>query len=105
MDNREENINSVSMIVKKVIGQINIGKSNIFKIVDNIRDIEEVIKKVDKLQVLDKNMRATLVQVSKNNGEKAERIMEKAYEEALKIRVEYITKQNEEKDLKRRRNS
>ena len=120
MDNDEKNINSINMIVKRVISEINIGKSNIFKIVDNVsdefqvkneelqevkREIEEVIEKVDKLQVLDKNMRVTLAEVSKINGEKAEKIMKKAYEEALEIRVEYITKQNEEKDLKRRRNS
>ena len=120
MDNDEKNTNSINMIVKRVISEINIGKSNIFKIVDNVsdefqvkneelqevkREIEEVIGKVDKLQILDKNMRITLAEVSKINGEKAEKIMKRAYEEALEIRVEYITKQNEEKDLKRRRNS
>ncbi|MBU3136496.1 sensor histidine kinase [Clostridium gasigenes] len=120
MDNDKKNTNSINMIVKKVISEINIGKSNIFKIVENVsddfqvkneelqqvkREIEEVIEKVDKLQVLDKNMRTALAEVSKINGEKAEKIMKKAYEEALEIRVEYITKQNEEKDLKRRRNS
>ena len=120
MDNDEKNTNNINMIVKRVISEINIGKSNIFKIVDNVsdefqvkneelqevkREIEEVIGKVDKLQILDKNMRITLAEVSKISGEKAEKIMKKAYEEALEIRVEYITKQNEEKDLKRRRNS
>ncbi|MBU3109561.1 sensor histidine kinase [Clostridium gasigenes] len=120
MDNDEKNTNNINMIVKKVISEINIGKSNIFKIVDNVsdefqvkneelqevkREIEEVIGKVDKLQILDKNMRITLAEVSKINGEKAEKIMKRAYEEALEIRVEYITKQNEEKNLKRRRNS
>ncbi|MBB6713807.1 sensor histidine kinase [Clostridium gasigenes] len=120
MDNDEKNTNNINMIVKRVISEINIGKSNIFKIVDNVsdefqvkneelqevkREIEEVIGKVDKLQVLDKNMRLTLSEVSKISGEKAEKIMKKAYEEAIEIRVEYITKQNEEKNLKRRRNS
>ncbi|MBU3131109.1 sensor histidine kinase [Clostridium gasigenes] len=120
MDNDEKNTNNINMIVKRVISEINIGKSNIFKIVDNVsdefqvkneelqevkREIEEVIGKVDKLQVLDKNMRLTLAEVSKISGEKAEKIMKKAYEEAIEIRVEYITKQNEEKNLKRRRNS
>ncbi|NKF07399.1 sensor histidine kinase [Clostridium gasigenes] len=120
MDNDEKNTNNINMIVKRVISEINIGKSNIFKIVDNVsdefqvkneelqevkREIEEVIGKVDKLQILDKNMRLTLAEVSKISGEKAEKIMKKAYEEAIEIRVEYITKQNEEKNLKRRRNS
>lgn len=120
MDNDEKNTNNINMIVKRVISEINIGKSNIFKIVDNVsdefqvkneelqevkREIEEVIGKVDKLQVLDKNMRLTLAEVSKISGEKAEKIMKRAYEEAIEIRVEYITKQNEEKNLKRRRNS
>lgn len=120
MDNDEKNTNNINMIVKRVISEINIGKSNIFKIVDNVsdefqvkneelqevkREIEEVIEKVDKLQVLDKNMRLTLAEVSKISGEKAEKIMKRAYEEAIEIRVEYITKQNEEKNLRRRRNS
>lgn len=120
MENNKENMNSVSDIIKKVISEINTGKSRIFKIVDSLRDefekkneelqnvkkdIEETIDKVDKLEILDKKMRAVLADSSNNSGAKSEKIMEKTYEKALEIRVEYITKQNEEKELRRRRDS
>lgn len=120
MDNTEDNINSVSLIIKKVISEINTGKSRIFKIVDSLsdeferkseelqsvkNDIKEVINKVDELEVLDKKMRAILADSSNSSGVKSEKSMEIAYEKALEVRVEYITKQNEEKELKRRRDS
>lgn len=120
MDNSEEQINSVSMIIKKVIDEINSGKNQIFKIVDNLRDefekkreelyevkreIEKVIQEVDELESLDKKMRLNLADSSKIDGEKLGNIIEKAYEEALEVRVKYITKQNEEKNLRRRRES
>ncbi|MGL5353428.1 MAG: sensor histidine kinase, partial [Clostridium sp.] len=115
-----ENTNSVSMIIKKVISEINSGKSRIYKIVDNLsdefqkkneefekvkREIEEVIKRVDELHVLDKKMRIVLADASKMKGADSEKIMEETYEKALEIRVEYVTKQSEEKDLRRRRDS
>lgn len=115
-----ENANSVAMIIKKVISEINSGKSRIFKIVDNLsdefqkkneefekvkREIEEVITRVDELQLLDKRMRLTLADTSKLKGKNSEKIMEKMYQKALEVRVEYITKQNEEKELRRRRDS
>lgn len=120
MDNSEEQINNVSMIIKKVIDEINLGKNQIFKIVDNLRDefekkreelyevkreIEKVIQEVDELESLDKKMRLNLADSSKIDGEKLGNIIEKAYEEALEVRVKYITKQNEEKNLRRRRES
>lgn len=120
MDNSEEQINSVSMITKKVIDEINSGKNQIFKIVDNLRDefekkkeelyevkreIEKVIQEVDELESLDKKMRLNLADSSKIDGEKLGNIIEKAYEDALEVRVKYITKQNEEKNLRRRRES
>ena len=120
MSNNEENMNSIASIIKKVIDEINSGKSKIFKIVDNLRDefekkreelyevkreIENVIEEVDELEYLDKKMRSNLVESSKFDGEKSGDIIEKAYEEAMEIRIKYVTKQNEEKDLRRRRES
>ena len=120
MSNNEENMNSIASIIKKVIDEINSGKSKIFKIVDNLRDefekkreelyevkreIENVIEEVDELEYLDKKMRSNLVESSKFDGEKSGDIIEKAYEEAMEIRIKYVTKQNEEKNLRRRRES
>ena len=118
MDDTEENMNSISIIIKKVIDEINMGKSKIFKIVDNLRDefekkreelyevkreIEKVIQEVDELESLDKKMRLNLANSSKIDGIKSGRVIEKIYEDALDIRVKYITKQNEEKSLRIRR--
>ena len=120
MDNSYENINSIGTIIENVINEINTGKSKIFKIADSLRDefqkknveleivkkeIEETIEKVDQLEILDKKMRVILSETSKMEGEKFGDLIEKRYEEAFEIRVEYITKQNEEKDLRRRRDS
>lgn len=120
MNNSEENINSIGTIIENVIKEINTGKNKIFKIADSLRDefqkknielesvkkeIQEVIEKVDELAVLDKKMRVVLAEASKRDSEKSGDLMEKIYEEAFEIRVEYITKQNEEKDLRRRRDS
>ena len=120
MSNNEENMNSIASIIKKVIDEINSGKSKIFKIVDNLRDefekkreelyevkreIENVIEEVDELEYLDKKMRSNLVESSRFDGEKSGDIIEKAYEEAMEIRIKYVTKQNEEKNLRRRRES
>lgn len=120
MDKYKENINSVSVVIKKVISEINTGKSKIFGIVDSLRDefqkkneelkqvkieIENVITEVDRLSVLDKKMRQVLLETSKMDAQKSGSVMEKAYEQALEIRVKYITKQNDEKDLRRRRDS
>lgn len=120
MDKNEKNLNSVSMIIKKVISEINTGKSKIFGIVDNLRDefqkkdlelkevkkeLKKVIEEVDRLSILDRKMRQVLSNASKMNAEKSADVMEKAYEQALEIRVQYVTKQNDEKDLKRRRDS
>lgn len=120
VDDTEENMNSISMIIKKVIDEINMGKSKIFKIVDNLRDefekkreelyevkreIEKVIQEVDELESLDKKMRLNLVNSSKIDGVKSGRVIEKIYEDALDIRVKYINKQNEEKNLRIRRES
>lgn len=120
MDNSYENINSIGTIIENVINEINTGKSKIFKIADSLRDefqkknieleivkkeIEETIEKVDQLEILDKKMRVILSETSKMEGKKFGDLIEKRYEEAFEIRVEYITKQNEEKDLRRRRDS
>lgn len=119
MESKLEILNSVKSILNGVIDEINIGKSKIFNIADRMRDeIEEkkkelreikqnlllVIEEVDILERLDKNMRLRLVEESKKIKTE-EKDFQKFYEEALDLRVKYITKQNQEKDLIIRRDN
>ncbi|WP_300383317.1 sensor histidine kinase [Clostridium sp.] len=119
MESKLEILNSVKSILNGVIDEINIGKSKIFNIADRMRDeIEEkkkelreikqniilVIDEVDILERLDKNMRLRLVEESKKIKTE-EKDFQKFYEEALDLRVKYITKQNQEKDLIIRRDN
>lgn len=119
MENEEEFLNSIKSVLNGVIDEINVGKSKIFNIADKMRDeIQEkkkelkeikenlllVIEEVDSLEKLDKRMRLRLVEESKK-VKMEEEYFQKFYEEALDLRVMYITKQNQEKELIRRRDS
>ncbi len=106
--------NNIKDIVNDVIEEINVGKSKIFNISDRMRDelevkkselreiktkLYKVIEEVDALEKLDKSMRVKLVEVSKNIINSTQEGFGNVYEEALEVRVKYITKQNEEKEL------
>ena len=119
MGNEQKFLSSIKDVLNEVINEINIGKSRIFNIADRMRDeIEEkkkelkeikenlllIIKEVDNLEKLDKKMRLKLVEESKK-AKVEEQDFQKVYEEALDLRVRYITKQNQEKELIRRRDS
>ena len=112
--------NSIKEIVSDVIEEINVGKSKIFNISDRMRDelevkeielrevknkLYKVIEEVDYLEKLDKSMRTKLVEVSNNIINSNQDGFGRVYEEALDVRVKYITKQNEEKELILRRDS
>lgn len=111
---------TVSEIVDEVIEEINSGKGKIFHIADRMRDevdvkkrelidikkrLEKVIEDVDYLEKIDKLMRNKLVEESKKTHQTNSDMFKQIYEEALDIRVKYITKQNEEKDLISKRDS
>ena len=120
MKNNLDMIINVKKIVENVLYEINVGKSKIFNISDRLRDEYEdrkkeletvknelfhVLTEVDELEKLDKNMRNKLVIESKKLDEVNNEILKDIYDQALDIRVKYITKQNEEKDLIKRRNN
>ena len=120
MKNNLDMIMNVKKIVDNVLYEINLGKSKIFNISDRLRDEYEdrkkeletvknelfhVLTEVDQLEKLDKNMRNKLVIESKKLDEVNNEVLKDIYDQALDIRVKYITKQNEEKDLIKRRDS
>ncbi|MGG7177738.1 histidine kinase [Clostridium paraputrificum] len=113
----DKDVRDVNMVLKKVIGEINDGKDKIFKISESLRDeferekqelemviieIGNVINEVDRLEKLDKKMRLRLAKESmnlKNN----DAMIQKTYEDALEVRVKFITMQKEEKELRKKR--
>ncbi len=118
-DVMSEEINSINNILSVVIDDIHNGKEKIFNIAESLKseyekqiielgDVEDqisiLIKEVDRLEKIDKSMREKLAKASMNFQIKEDdvRII---YEEALNIRVEYITMQKEEKRLQGRRES
>lgn len=112
--------NNVKNVINDVIEEINSGKSKIFHIADKMRDELElkrnelievknrlyvVIDEVDYLEKIDRSMRNKLVEESKKLSESDSNFFKEIYEEALDIRVKYVTKQNEEKELTQKRDS
>lgn len=119
MDKAKEGLSIITDIIKNVVSEMSSGKDKIFQIVDNLRDeyeskklelekiksdLENTIIEVDTLERLDKTMRLRLVESSKNTTED-ESVLKRVYESAVDIRVKYLTKQNEEKELRNRRNT
>lgn len=108
----------VKEVVSRVIDEIAKGKDKLFNIIDNLRDeydkevqelneitirMEKIIHEVDTLERLDKQMRTTLARVSSDIRNVRDDEIKKVYEKALDVRVRYITKQEEEKNLKCKR--
>lgn len=105
---------NIKEIINEVIEEINFGRSKIFNIADKMRDEIEIKKEelkvvkaklsivldeVDYLESVDKSMRIKLVEESKKMQSSNQDNFKSLYEEALDIRVKYITKQSEEKEL------
>jgi len=118
MNNLTIDIGHINDIIKKIIKQISNSREQILEIVDNVRidyenqkselalirgNIEKVINEVDALEVQDKLMRKKLVEVSKKFNSYNEDEIKSVYEKASDIRVKFIMKQNEEKQLRERR--
>lgn len=115
---KELNISDIKDIVNRTLETIEKSKEEIYVIVENARETVETIKidldgvkdktrkvidEVDSLEIKDKVMRRKLVQVSKNFTEYGEEDIKTVYEQAEKIRIDYIMKQQEEKALRERR--
>lgn len=115
MNAKNEEFNPTTEIITKVINEINSGKEKIANIINDLTDevrmkkvellniqerINKVINEVEELELLDKKMRRKLANASKNYDEHT---VKEIYEEALEIRVQYITKQSEENELRQRR--
>lgn len=120
MNNLNIDIGSINDIIKKIIKQISNSREQILEIVDNVRteyeiqkaelllirtNIDKVINEVDSLEVQDKLMRKKLVDVSKKFNSFNEDEIKSVYEKASDIRVKFIMKQNDEKQLRERRDT
>ena len=114
MVNAKYSSEDIKEIIDGVIEEINVGKTKIFHIADAMRDeleikkkelydiksrLSKVINEVDYLEKADKAMRYKLVEESKKLSQVDSDLFKEVYEEAVDIRVRYITKQNEEKEL------
>lgn len=106
----------IETVLEKVIDEISMGKDRIFNIINSLIDefeqnkleLEEiilrlntVIKEVDELEKKDRIMRDRLVSATSKREDEIK--VKRIYDDAFEIRVEYITKQNEEKELRDRR--
>ncbi|MBZ9635404.1 sensor histidine kinase [Clostridium sp. FP1] len=120
MNNLTIDIGNINDIIKKIIQQISNSRKQILEIVDNVRieyenqklellliraNIDKVIKEVDTLEAQDKLMRKKLVEISKKFNSYNEDEIKSVYESASDIRVKFIIKQNDERQLKERRNT
>lgn len=119
MNNIKIDTNEINKIIKKTIGAIDSSREEILKITDHIRNdyenlkleiaslkilISNIISEVDELEMQDKIMRQKLVDVSKNFTVYTEEQVKEVYNSASNIRIKFMTKANEEKALKERRN-
>ena len=120
MNNLTIDIGHINDIIKKIIKQISNSREQILEIVDNVRieyenqkseliliktNINNVINEVDALEAQDKLMRKKLVEVSKKFNSYNEDEIKSVYEKASDIRVKFIMKQNDEKQLRERRDA
>lgn len=120
MNNLTIDIGNINDIIKKVIKQISNSRGQILEIVDNVRieyenqkseialireNIDKVINEVDALEAQDKLMRKKLVEVSKKFSSYNEDEIKSVYESASDIRVKFIMKQHDEKQLREKRDS
>ncbi len=107
-------------VIEKTIQAIESGKKEIFEISEKARieckevddelkelrgKVTEVIREVDKLEILEKNSRKRLIIVSRNFDKFTEQDIKEAYEVANDLQVRLTLRRHEEKELiKRRKN-
>ncbi|WP_243124309.1 sensor histidine kinase [Clostridium sp. AWRP] len=120
MNNINLDINAINKIIKNVIDEISSSRGQVLSIVDYIRkdhedlklkldeikkDIASVIDEVDELEGQDKAARRRLAHVSANFNKYTEDDIKEAYEAASDMRIKFYTKINEEKSLRKERDS
>jgi two-component system, NarL family, sensor histidine kinase DegS len=118
LNNLDLDIGSINKIIKKVMNEIGSSKNQILEIIENIRtdqedlkmglekirrDISAVIDEVDELEKQDKAMRKKLAEVSEHFDIYTESDIKAVYEKAADVRINFFTKQNEERVLKEKR--
>lgn len=118
MKRRGTEISEINEIIKRIIEQISSSKEMIVNIIDNVKKeeaeliieikqlkdkIAETIKEVDELEKLDKRMRQSLSEVSSKFDKYSEKDIKEVYDKAYEVRLKLITKRNEEKSLREKR--
>ncbi|KXG77174.1 sensor histidine kinase [Thermotalea metallivorans] len=111
-------IKKINEIVRNTIDAIEKGKNEIFEIAERARSecknleqqVEEIKKKtamviqeVDRLEILEKESRKKLVNVSRNFSLYSEKDIKTAYENAKDLQVKITLKRQEEKELIKQR--
>lgn len=111
-------IKKINEIVKNTIDAIEKGRNEIFEIAERARNecknleqqVEEikkrtamVIQEVDRLEVLEKESRKRLVDVSRNFSLYSEKNIKAAYENAKDLQIKITLKRQEEKELIKQR--
>ncbi|GFR35325.1 sensor histidine kinase [Thermobrachium celere] len=118
MIRKNTDISEINNIIKKIIEQITSSKEMIVNIIDNIKkeeaelifELKELkekialtIKEVDELEALDKRMRQKLADVSSRFDKYSEGEIKDVYDKAYEVRLKLMTKRNEEKILRDKR--
>ncbi|WP_035166777.1 sensor histidine kinase [Caloramator sp. ALD01] len=118
MKRRGTEISEINEIIKRIIEQISNSKEMIINIIDNVKKeeaeliieikqlkdkIAEIIKEVDELEKLDKKMRQSLSEVSSRFDKYSEKDIKEVYDKAYEVRLKLLTKRNEEKSLREKR--
>ena len=111
-------INKLNEVFDKVLSSINESKTEIFEITEEIHNeykelqikieiikekVQNIIKEVDGLEVLEKNSRKKLLKVSRDFTVYTELDIHKAYEEANILQIQLNVKREEEKKLLQQR--
>lgn len=118
MKRTSSDLKEINNIIKKVIDEIMSSKEMIVNIIDNIKkeqvellveisklkdEITRVIKEVDELEENDKKMRQKLAEVSSRFDKYTEKDIKEVYDKTYEIRLMLMTKRNEEKSLREKR--
>lgn len=110
-------VKEIHLILEKVVDEVNEGKTKIFNILENLRtqlekdkieldnvinELQKVILEVDELEKKDRDMRKNLSYAS-SNLKTDEEVIQDIYNRALEVKVLFISKQKEEKELRIKR--
>ncbi|SDK22258.1 sensor histidine kinase [Natronincola ferrireducens] len=111
-------ITKLNEVFSKILISIEESKSEVLDICENIRkecidlnmqlesikdNVHQLIKKVDELEILEKNSRKELLKVSRDFVKYKEEDIREAYEKANMLQIQLITKRQQEKEFIKRR--